>query len=230
MATQPAPRPGVAASLEEILKYQDDLVNSGNYDFLGRCKRIVLEAEKDSRTQPNFVTQKLGHILEWYDLPHPKGGMVRTYLPIGQSRDRKMILALEPILKRDFQGRLTEQVGLPDMPDPSWKPGQPRNTQEAEEEAERIRKGVIPFPIAPMIPQDLNQLTNKIIQGTDILVFQPVVQVLFQPVINEALQATYWTLLFSFDPASRTWPALLVDRKTGAAHFFGGKYEIVPVG
>jgi len=226
-AVTPA-RPGAGATLDDIFRYQRECVDTGNYEFLGRCKRIVLEAEEGTRTQAPGVTSKLGHILEWYDQPHPKGGRVANYLPIAQTPGRKMVLALEPVLKRDLVGRLTPEVGLPDMPDPSWKPNSPNNTAEAEAWAEAMRKGEA--PVAPMIPQDLNQLTQKMIRNSEMLVFQPVVQVLFQPVIGEALQATYWTLLFSFDPATNTYPAFVVDRKTGVAHFYGGKYEIVPVG
>jgi len=224
------PRPGLAASLDDIFKFQNETVAAGNYEFLGRCKKIVLEAEEGARTQAPHVTAKIGHVLDWYDTPHPQGGTVRNYLPIGQTRDHKMILALEHVVKRDFQGRLTPEVGLPDMPDPGWKPMQPRNTEEAEALEEARRKGEVGVLMAPMIPQDLNQLTSKIVGGTEFLVFQPVVQILFQPEINGALQATYWTLLCSFDPATRTEPAFLVNRRTGEAHFFGGRFEIVPVG
>ena len=214
-------RPPAGAAMADVLAYQDQLVNAGQYEYLGRMKRIVLEAEAGARTQAAGVTNKMGHCLEWYDARHPKGGTIRSYLPIAQSPDRKMVLAIEPLLKRDLIGRLTQEVGLPDMPDPNWKP---RNPTEQE-----VKDGW--FGEDPtLIAQDLNQLTDKMIAGSEILVFQPVVQVLFQPEINGALQATYWTLLFSFDPATKTHPAFLVDRRTGAAHFYGGKFEIVPVG
>ena len=226
----PLARPGLAATLEEIFKYQNQLVDTGNYEFLGRMKRIVLEAEQDARTQAPGITSKIGHVLEWYNQPHPRGGMIQNYVPIAQSRDHKMVLALEPILKRDLMGRLTPEVGLPNMPDPSWKPQSPKNTKEAEEWARLAAAEGRNVSDPTMIAQDLNQLTQKMLQGSEYLVFQPVVQVLFQPVVGDALQATYWTLLFSYDPASKTYPAFLVDRKTGEAHFYGGKYEIVPVG
>lgn len=223
---QPTQRPGLSASLEEIFKYQRQLVDTGNYEFLGRMKRIVLEAEEGTPTQPQSVTSKLGHVLEWYNQRHPKGGAVQNYVPIAQSRDHKMVLSLEPILKRDLIGRLTPEVGLPDIPDPGWAPRNPVSTEEAEQWAREGVSGSDPT----MIAQDLNRLTQKMLHGSEYLVFQPVVQVLFQPVIGEALQATYWTLLFSYDPATRTYPAFLVDRVTGEAHFYGGKFEIVPVG
>lgn len=215
-------RPPANAALPDILKYQKTLAETKTYEYLGLMKRIVFEAEKDTRTQAPNVTSKLGHCLEWYDQRHPKGGTIRQYLPIAQSLGGGMILCLEPLLKRDLIGRLVPgQVGLPDMPDPSWKPRNPT--------AQEVQEGW--FGEDPtMIQQDLNQLTDKIIAGTEILVFQPVVQVLFQPEINKQLQPTYWTLLFDFDPATNTHPAFLVDRKSGECAFYGGKHHLVPVG
>ncbi len=208
-------KPALGATLQDFLAYQDHLVQTQQYEYLGRMKKIVLEAEDGARTQGPHVTGKIGHCLDWYNEKGPKGEILPSFLSIGQSRDRRMILPLAPVVRRD--GR----VGLPDIPDPSWKPRQPsREEQMAGWFGED----------APMIAQDLGQLTDKIIQGSDILVFQPVAQILFQPEINQALQPTYWLLAGSFDPASRTHPAFLVDRRTGAAHFYGGKFEIVPVG
>jgi len=226
-AVQAVPRPNAGAALADILAYQRALVDTGQYEYLGRMKRVVLEAEEGARTQAAAVTSKLGHCLEWYDQRHPKGGTIRNYVPIGQSPDRKMILALEPILKRDLLGRLTPEVGLPDLPDPTWKPGQAWGSTSEYEAL--VAKGFNPLD-PPMVAQNLNQLSDKIVAGTNFLVFQPVVQVLFQPEINQVLQATYWTLLCSYDAATQTHPALLIDRVTGAAHFYGGKFEVVPVG
>lgn len=224
-AVQPIARPGLSAPLEDILKYQRQVVDSGEYEFLGRMKRIVLEAERDARTQSPGVTEKLGHVLEWYNQRRPNGGQILNYLPIGQTRDRKMILALEPVVKRDAIGRLTAEVGLPDLPDPQWKPRQVLNTEQAEKWAASGDLAADPS----MISQDLNQLTNTIVTGSEYLVFQPIVQVLFQMSIGDVLQAEYATLLFSYDKATDTHPAFIVDRKTGEAHFYGGKYEIVRV-
>jgi hypothetical protein len=219
------PRPAANATLPDILKYQKTLAETKTYEYLGLMKRIVLEAEAGARTQAANVTSKLGHCLEWYDQRHPKGGTIRNYLPIAQSIGGGMILCLEPMLKRDLIGRLTPgAVGLPDMPDPSWKP---RNARTEEIQTGKFDDD---FTQPPMIAQDLNQLTDKIIAQTEILVFQPVAQVLFQPEINRQLQATYWTLLFSFDPATNTHPAFLVDRKSGECAFYGGKHQLVPVG
>jgi len=223
-AVQATPRPGMASSLDDIFKYQNELVRTAQFDYLGRLKRIVLEAEEGARTLGDNVTSKIGHVLEWYNQPHPKGGYVQQYLPIGQSRDRQMVLALEYVVKRDLNGRLTPEVGLPDMPDPQWKPRMPKNTQEAEDWQ---ALGTVQHP--DMIRQDLNQLTNKIVQGSDFLVFQPIAQVLVQLAISGELQAEYATLKYQFDPVTRTYPAFLVDRNTGEAHFVGGRYELIRV-
>lgn len=218
------PRPAAGSGVEEFLKYGRELVQTGQYEYLGRCKRIVLEAEAGARTQAPGVTAKIGHVLEWYDTAHPKGGTIRNYMPIGQSPDRRMLLCLEPLLKRGLDGRLIPgDVGLPDMPNPAWKP---RNWTEQEVLDGTAANGQNP----DMVPQNLNQLTDKMIRGSEILVFQPVVQVLFQPEINQQLQATYWTLRLDYEQATNTFPAFLVDRKTGFAAFYGGKHQIVPVG
>lgn len=230
VAPQQAPsRPGAGATLADIFDYQRRMVDTNNFEFLGRMKRIVLEAEENARTQPQNVTDKLGHVLEWYNQPHPKGGVVQNYLPIGQTYDRKMLLALEYAMTRDLNGRLTPEVGLPYMPDPSWKPQNPVSTEQAEEWAAEAAQGLRTIGGPPMIPQNLNQLTNKMIQGTQFLVFQPIAQVLVQLAIGGELRAEYATIKMQFDPATRTWPAFLIDRQTGEAHFYGGRYELIRV-
>jgi hypothetical protein len=222
-AVQQPTRPGLAASLEDIFNFQRRCVaDARNYEFLGRMKKIVLEAEAGTPTQGPAVTSKIGHVLEWYNTPRPQGGVVSNYLPIGQTWDRKMVLALEFVLKRDNAGRLTPEVGLPDMPDPSWRPSDIPNTEEAERMAASGQLGIGP----PMIAQDLNRLTDKIIRGSEYLVFQPVSQVLFQLAIGGELRAEYSTLLFSYDPVTGTHPTFCVDRRTGEAHFYGGRYTL----
>lgn len=218
-------KPRANSKLPDMLEYQRTLAQTRNYEYLGLMKRVVLEAEKDARTQAPGVTSKLGHCLEWYDQRHPKGGTIRQYMPIAQSIGGAMILCLEPLLRRDLLGRLIPgQVGLPDMPDPSWKP---RQARKDEIESGRFDADATD---PSMIAQNLGELTDHIVDGTEIYVFQPVVQVLFQPEINKQLQPTYWTLLFDFDPATNTHPAFLVDRKSGECAFYGGKHHLVPVG
>jgi hypothetical protein len=208
---------GMQATWVDVLKYQDELIRSQQFEYLGRMKLLVVEAA-DGASVANVETGKLGVRFDWYNEPAPKGGYVENFVPIAQSLDRRMLLCMEPLIRRHGPKRGT--VGLPDIPDPNWKRPAP-NPKDPNPE----------FENAPMIEQSLLQRGVTVLrENQNILVAQPLYQIMFQPEINRALMPTYWRIDCGFDPTTRTQMALLIDRTTGAAHFYGGKFEIVSVG
>jgi hypothetical protein len=246
------PRTQLSMTPADILKYQNDLVRTGQYERLGRLVKISIAPGDGWNPPPNdpFI-KKYGRLIDLRD----------RFLPIAQSLDRSMLLATAPLVDRN------NRVQLPDVPDPDWTPagysteelanqaqGQEITVAIAEREmaaaekagdlravarwraaAENARAGhQVRMPIerpiekdlARMIPQRLEDRTVKKLEGTNFMVFQPLINVAFQPEINNRLEGTAWTIKFGFNPADQTHPALLVDQRTGETHFFGGLYDI----
>jgi hypothetical protein len=227
---QAVSKPGANASLVDILNYQDALKRAEQYEFLGRMKILVVEASAGASVPGVAETSRVGVRFDWRNEPGRDGtGYVENFIPIAQSLDRQMLLALAPVVRRDGN------VGLPDIPDPAWMPGMPTPEQIAPPMVKDPKRGWIVKDTGakfspnspPMIPQPLEQRGVQLIDGTQILVAQPVTQIMFQPEIGGGLAATYWSIVGAFDPATRTDLAFLVDRRTGDAHFFGGRYTIV---
>jgi hypothetical protein len=213
---------GTRASLTmtpaDILRYQNDLVRTGKYLPLGRMQKISI-GPTQTFTPPasDPYIRKFGRLID----------LRNRFLPIAQSPDRMMILVTAPLVGRD------NRVSLPDVPDPDWAPGawtrEELEGREVEKNGARIRMPVerpLEKDTARMIPQRLEDRTNEILEGTNFLVFAPVINVAFQPEIENRLVGTAWTIQCGFNPADRTHTSLLIDRATGETHFFGGLYDI----
>lgn len=222
-------KPGVQAGLAEWLAYADRLAETGQYEYLGKGKVIVLEAAAGAAVPGLAETAKVGVRLDWRNDDSVPGRIQENYIRVAQSFDRRVLLTLDPVVRRDGA------IGLPDIPDPGWKPGQPGRLitsgklkgkyQASEDDVNNWDPGR-----PPMIAQRLRDRASGFVDGTKLLVFQPVHQVLFQPEINGALQATYWTIECGHDPGNRTQMAFLVDTETGRAYFYGGRFLLNPVG
>lgn len=218
------PKPGVQAGLAEWLAYADDLVRTQQYEYLGKGKVIVIEAAKGANVPGLAETTKVGVRLDWRNDDSVPGRTKEYFLRIAQSFDRRLLLALDPVVRHDGK------IGLPDIPDPAWKPGQPGHLVEGkyvstEEEVNSWNPGR-----PPMIRQDLADRASGYVNGTRLMVFQPVHQIMFQPEIGGQLQPTYWSIECGHDPANRTQMAFLVNADDGRAYFYGGRFVLHPVG
>jgi hypothetical protein len=231
------PRPQAGAKLPDVLAYQDHLIAAQQYEYLGRMKMVVLEASKGANVPGIAETSIVGVRLDWCNEPNPNGkGYLDNFIPIAQSLDHSMLLILGAVRRRD--GR----VGLPDIPDPAWKSKAPAPEEIdpiiGKDEKGRPIYGPSWTPTdPPRIAQPLEQRARGKIGGTEILVLGPVHQIMFQPDIGEqGLQPTYWSIAgraadgSTWDPGTNSHLELLIDRVTGAAHFFGGQWQIIPVG
>jgi len=214
----------------DLLRFQQELVRTGQYEMLGRANKIAIGPSKDYTPPPgDKYIEKFGRLMELRD----------RFLPIAESPDRTMILATAPLADRNGN------VGLPDVPDPEWTP--PARTREeitgvVDVEATAARRKIdanagevmMPAPFDPkkydprMIPQRLEDRTSISLEGTGdrILVFQPVLYIAFQPEIEGRTRGTAWLVKFSFNPVDRTFATMLVDRRTGQVNFYGGMFDI----
>jgi len=222
--------PTATATPADILKYQSDLVRTGNYLPLGRINKIALGPCASYTPPPGdpFIA-KFGRLID----------LRERFLPLAYSLDRSQLLITAPLMDRN--GR----VSLPDLPDPNWQP--PERTREEitgvedKEATARLRKET---PNAPpvmkpvevdrarntprMIPQRLEDRTSDKLAGSGgrILVFQPVESMAVQPEKDSNLLPTAWVVEFSFNPMDQTHACFLVNAATGECHLFGGRWDI----
>lgn len=209
-----------AASPADMLNWQAEEIKQGRYEYIGKAWCIVLEVSRDAGVPEPPVAQVLGSRLEFY------GGGV----PLGQSLDHSTLLLLGAVVRPDGS------VGLPDIPDPTWKPPVPRREDiegtavfEGKGKKRRqvgVKGGNYTAPQAPMIPQKFEDRARGMLRGTDYYIFGPVVQVLIRP---EGLPEG-WIATCGADPATGTQMELLISRSTGRAHLYGGRFQISRVG
>jgi hypothetical protein len=221
-------------SVESELNWRSDLMrDQRNYEPLGYVWKIVLEAAAGAATPRSTVANTHGLALDWYGMENFKG---KNWLPrIAQSKDRSTLLLLDPVKRPD--GR----VGLPDMPDPEWKPGPYKDSDLAWEPKRNSKGKVIPGqtpPLlkpqqAPMMDQSLYDRCRGQMKGTRYLVFGPIAQILIRPVKTDG-EITFqipegWVLQARADLNGKQME-LLVDQDNGQAFFYGGRFEIFRAG
>lgn len=203
-----------------ILKFQSDLIRTGDYLPLGKMQKIAIGPNAAYIAPVNDpIIAKFGRFIELRNRP----------LPLAQSRDRSMLIV--PALLQDASGR----VELPALPDPGWTPPPP--SQEDIEGVEMVdtvtgRKWREPAKTSardnvPMLPQRLEDRAEGRLEKTNFLVFSPVIGISFQPEIEKRMVGDAWLIECRFNPVDRTHMAMLVDQATGAVHFYGGQFEIL---
>jgi len=210
----------------DLITYQRELIRTHNYIPLGRMNKIAIAPSRDWTPPPNDpYIARYGRLFEFR----------HQWLPIAQSQDMTQLLITAPLCDRS--GR----VGLPDLPDPSWRaePWTPAE-QGYKSDGSMLLDGqgkqrFEPRPAekdqARMIPQRLEDRAEgngrKKLEGTNFLVFQPVLKIVFQPERDRQLQAQAWIIEAQHDPSTQTHMALLMDPATGESLFFGGRYDII---
>lgn len=102
---------------------------------------------------------------------------------------------------------------LPPMADPNWKPSKPPEFGEG---------GKIIYDQPTLLPQPYEQFAKGKLKGTNLLVFEPVMQILVHP---EGME-TYWIIGCEADRGTGTHMAMLIDPDKRAGYFYGGIWQI----
>jgi hypothetical protein len=251
-------RATLTATPADILSYQNELIRTKNYRSVGRMNKIAIGPSANWTPPPHgqdpFI-DKFGRLID----------LRNRFLAIATSPDESMLLVPSRMVALSMA---TDQpvVGLPDVPDPTAKPqawnpedmgyradGTPLNEkfpgQPAGWTPAQLQPGqrTAPMPdraATRMLPQRLEDRAERVngrlatLEGTNFLVFQPVLVIAFQPEVivdgHPQLQAEMWTIRCVDDAgqllldSNGQCATLLVDPRTGETHFFGGVYNIVP--
>jgi|HubBroStandDraft_6_1064221.scaffolds.fasta_scaffold235765_2 hypothetical protein len=221
----------------DLFKYQNELVRTGKFLPLGRMRTIAVGPCDTYTPPPNDP------IISGYG-PQPqrnaRGRMLDfsgQWLPIGQAQDKSMILVTSTMIRKDGY------VGLPDLVDPLWRAADFSPEEAANPDCDAdcrkqwdVVKGKRVAHVhiqlrgdkdkARLIPQRLEDRTNDRLQGTNFLVFQPVLRITYQPEDlkpggQQGFKPTEWKIEFRPELGG-THAAFLVDPTNGECHFFGG--------
>ena len=186
-------------SVEELMKLHRGFIDRAQFRRLGRMIAIVLgPVPKDVPLQlaPEEIARE-GRRLDWF----------------GQGP----LLALSPA---DVDLLVVSPVyPLPDKPDPTWKA--PISSQQ------EIDRAVSQFgkwtrPSAPFVKQLPEHRGARRIVGTNILLFEPVHQVLFRP---EGVNV-FGCIEAMTDPGSATVMTFVWNFDDGRGYFYGGRFRV----
>lgn len=222
----------------DIFKYQNDLARTGKVLPGGRIRTIAVGPCDTYTPPPNDP------IISGYG-PQPqrnaRGRMLDfsgQWLPFGIAEDKAMLVVTATMIRKDGF------VGLPDLVDPLWRaadytPEESANpdcdtdcrkqwdiTLKGEKVAHvhiQLRAGK---DTPRLLPQRLEDRTNDRLQGSNFLVFQPVLRVTYQPEElktgdQHGFKPAEWKIEFRPDIGG-VHAAFLVDPTNGECHFFGG--------
>jgi hypothetical protein len=238
--------PAATATVSDLFDRQNVLVRTGKCVPLGRMRTIAV-GPCDTYTPP-----PADPIISGYG-PQPqrnaRGRMLDfsdQWLPIADAgadsiSGASRILVTVPMIRKD--GR----VGLPDLVDPLWRAADFSPEEAANPDCDancRKQWDIVPDGKGSskrvehkhinlrgdkdkprLIPQRLEDRTNDRLQGTNFLVFQPVLRITYQPEsltgAKQGFQPAEWKIEFRPDAAG-VHAAFLVDPTNGECHFFGG--------
>lgn len=223
-ATLTAPIAPSSSGPADVIAWQKERMNAGAFEVLGKIWIISLEASRDAHVPNRSVADMLGTRIEFYN---DLGGTDVVGPRIAQTGAKGSLLILDPIVRHDGV------MGLPDIPDPTWKPKVPTAAQLTGNKPYTPAK-------APMIPQHFvdrkdgfgGRARGKIRAGASTyLVCGPVSQIVVRP-MDQQNRILPNGLIFKCLPstplpgAQSTLMDLLVDSVTGEAFFYGGRFEI----
>lgn len=184
--------------VEELMKLHRDFIARGQFRRLGKMIKIVLgEVPRDvpmNLSQAEILTE--GRTLDWFE----QGPLIAL------SPSDVDLLVVSPV------------PALPDKVEPGWI--RPTATQE-EIDRSIAEKGIWKPAPAPLVRQIPENRGARRIRGTNILLFEPVYQVLFRPEgtnVFGAVQAvgesngTVMTFVWNFDDAN--------------GYFYGGRFVV----
>jgi len=233
----------------DILTLQNELRRTGKYLPIGRMQKIAIgPAEGYTPPAADPVIRKFGRLIDLRDrfLPIaqalPDRGMLLVTAPLTDLEGRVQLPDVpDPDwtpgawTKGESEGREITEAEAEAAIKTAEEAGNFREAARWRAALSTVRNGskvLMPSdrPLSKdkqrMVHQRLEDRTNEILQGTNFLVFSPVLRVMFQPELDKRLVADAWVITFGFNPTDRTNASLLVHRFTGETHFYGGLYDI----
>jgi|SRR5579864_288770 len=186
-------------SFEELVKLHRGFVQRGQVKRIGRMIKIVLgeiPADVTLRISAKEIAKE-GRTLDWFDQ-----GPVLALSP----GDVDLLVA-SPV------------VPLPDKPDPEWTA--PLTTQE-EIEKSVAESGRWTPPRPPLVKQLPEDRGARRVKGSNILLFEPVYQVLFRP---EGINV-FGCVQALTDDASGTVMSFAWNFDEGCGYFYGGRFIV----
>ncbi|TMI88362.1 MAG: hypothetical protein E6H00_13085 [Bacillati bacterium ANGP1] len=206
--------PSLTGTPADLITYMREKIRTHDYEPMGRISEIAIAPSRHWNPDPGDpLVMKWGRLMRFRN----------QWLPLAQTFDRTVLLAPAPMM--DKSGR----IGLPDLPDPTWRPD-----PWTEEETAGTAVRPIEKDMARMVPQTLEARADRgpsgglaKPEGTNFLVFRPVINIVYQPERDRQLVAQMWKIEAGYDPATDTEMTLLVDPSTGETLFYGGRYDIV---
>jgi hypothetical protein len=188
-----------AFSFEELVKLHRGMVQRGQGKRIGRMIKIVLGEIPQGVTlkiSPTEIARE-GRTLDWFE--------------------RGPLLALSP---GDVDLLVASPVlPLPDKPDPAWTAPL---VEQAEIEKAVAASGHWTPPRAPLVKQLPEDRGARKIKGANILLFEPVYQVLFRP---EGINV-FGCVQAMTDDASGTVMTFAWNFDEGAGYFYGGRFIV----
>jgi len=186
-------------SVEDLMKLHREFVERGAGRRLGKMIKIVLgEVPRDvplRLSKKEILTE--GRTLDWF----------------GQGP----LLGLSP---GDVDLLVYSSLApLPDKPEPGWTP--PEVSQRTIERAV-ARDGKWTPLRAPLVKQLPEDRGARRIKGTNVLLFEPVHQVLFRP---EGINV-FGCVGATTDESSGTVPTFVWNFDEGRGYFYGGRFRV----
>lgn len=185
--------------VEELMKLHRGFVRRGEGKRLGKMIKIVL-GEVPSGVPLNLSREEIareGRTLDWFDQ-----GPV-----IGLSPADVDLLVVTPMNP------------LPDKPDPSFRASEATQAQIEKAIAASGKWTPEKAPLIRQLPEDRGA---RRIKGTNILLFEPVHQVLFRPIGTNV----FGCVQALSDPSSSTVLTFVWDFDAGQGYFYGGRFIV----
>lgn len=186
-------------SIEDLMKLHRGFITRGTFRRLGKMIKIVLgEVPRDVTLQlsPEEIAKE-GRTLDWFE----QGPL------LGISPGDVDLLVASPVYP------------LPDKPDPTF---QPRIATQEEIDASVAAHGKWVPPRARLVKQLPEARGARRIKGTNILIFEPVHQILFRP---EGVNV-FGEVVAMPDPGSATLLTFAWNFDDGCGFFYGGRFRV----
>src|SRR5437588_1284729 len=133
--------PSLTGTPADLITYMREKIRTHDYEPMGRISEIAIAPSRHWNPDPGDpLAMKWGRLMRFRN----------QWLPLAQTFDRTVLLAPAPMMDK------SGGIGLPDLPDPTWRP----DPWTEEETAGRVARPV-EKDMARMIPQTLEARAER---------------------------------------------------------------------